>query len=188
MTTIAAIRGPAWVLVGCDSIIVAEGERKYVLPEDTAKVFWNGAYLMGVAGDLRVINVLQHAFEPPDASRMRGTRLDKFMISSFIPALKTCMEENLGSSKDLAGCTVLVVVNKVAYEIGNSYEIIRDEIGIHAIGTGAPFALGALYALCQTDPAERDYAESEGFLEEAVKIAVSLDPTSTPPVMMYVQD
>lgn len=188
MTTIAAVRGSSWVLVACDSVVVAEGERKYVLPEDTAKVFWNGSYLMGIAGDLRVINVLQHVFEPPDASRIRGTRLDKFMVSSFIPALRTCMEENLGSSKNFAECYLLVVVNKVAYEIGNNYEIIRDEIGIHAVGTGAQFALGALYALCQTDPAERDYAETEGFLEEAVKIAVSLDPSSTPPVMMYVQD
>ena len=95
MTTIAGVQGENWAVVGYDSRVTEENEKIYSLPKDNGKMFKNGNYIIGVAGDVRAINILCHIFKPPVVSPSTyGLRLDKFMTASFIPEMKKCFEEN----------------------------------------------------------------------------------------------
>ena len=94
MTTVAAVQGPSWVVIGYDSQVSETDGRTYQLPSGAGKCVEIGRFLIGVAGDFRAVNLLAHSFTPPDPERMKGTKLDKYMITRFVPSLKKCFDVN----------------------------------------------------------------------------------------------
>lgn len=183
MTTLAAIQGPSWVVVGYDSLVSDEG-RTYTLPKDAGKCVRNGDYLLAVAGDFRVVNILSHSFTPPAVAAGRGVDLDKFMISKFVPSLKRCFDTNFYGKDGQQDSLVLVVVNAVAYEIGGNYDCIRDQHGLYALGSGSDFALGALHALDAAREGRRSMASAREHMDFAMKAAASLDSGTAEPVII----
>lgn len=181
MTTLAAIQGPSWVVVGYDSQVSDDG-RSYLLPADSPKCFEVGEYLIGIAGDYRAVNVLSHNFVPPDPGKNSGVDLDKFMNSKFVPSLKKCFDNNFYGKENEHGSLLLVVVNCTVYEIGDNYDCIRDSRGLYALGSGGAFALGALYALDEIEA--RNQRNAERHIEIAMNAAASLDPATSDPVFV----
>lgn len=186
MTTIAGVQGENWAVVGYDSRVTEENEKIYSLPKDNGKLFKNGSYLIGVAGDVRAINILCHIFKPPVINPTTyGLKLDRFMTASFIPEMKKCFEENSYSKDGDSDSCVVVVVNGTIYEIGNDYSWARDETGIYAIGTGAPYALGSLLGTMETR--KRTISTAKTLVRQAITIASKLDPNTAPPIYINVQ-
>jgi ATP-dependent protease HslVU (ClpYQ) peptidase subunit len=145
MTTIAAIQGDGWAVVAFDSQIT-EDTRAFLLPTSGGKVAQNGPYILGAAGDMRAINLLHHTFRPPAPPPLeRGIKLDHFMATKFVPALKACFDEAQYGEKGAQDSSILVLANGTVYEIGAGYDWCHDQRGIYAIGTGAGYALGSLY-------------------------------------------
>lgn len=186
MTTIAGVQGENWAVVGYDSRVTEENEKIYSLPKDNGKMFKNGNYIIGVAGDVRAINILCYIFKPPVISPSTyGLRLDKFMTASFIPEMKKCFEENSYSKDGDNDSNVMVVINGTIYEIGNDYSWARDESGIYAIGSGASYALGSLLGTMETR--KRTLSTAKTLVRQAITIATKLDPNSAPPIFINVQ-
>ena len=186
MTTIVAVQGSAWAVVGFDSRVTEEAGRSYTLGRGSAKVMKNGQYLLGAAGDVRAINILAYAFDPPKAAELVGIRLDRFMTSKFVPALRACFEDHgyaARESKEQAthGSTVLAIVNGSIYEIGEDYAWVRDTTGIYSFGSGGDYALGAMYAKHGDDIASLNVAEVQKLVRDSLHIAAKLDPGSGPP-------
>lgn len=186
MTTVAAVQGDGWVVMGYDSNVAEDGGRKYTLPGHTGKVVENAGYLIGVAGDFRAINILAHSFTPPDPGGKTGVALDRFMVSKFVPALKKCFDSAFFGKDQAFGSVLLIAVNGVAYEIGGDYACLRDDRGLYALGTGSAFALGALAALLGSK--ERTIPSAKKHMNTAVGIAISFDPGSARPVSCRVQE
>jgi ATP-dependent protease HslVU (ClpYQ) peptidase subunit len=185
MTTLAAVAGDGWAVIGYDSQVAEEGGRKYTLPKDAGKLVTNGPYIIGVTGDFRAVNILSHSFEPPEPPKKVGTFLDRFMTSTFIPALKSCFDDNFYGTDNESGAMLLVAVNGVVYEIGMNYDCLRDDSGLHALGTGGAYALGALAAL---NTRKRTLAAAKRHVTRAVKIAAAYDHNSSEPVHLVVQE
>lgn len=184
MTTIAAVQGPSWVVVAYDSS-VSEDNRKYVLPRTSGKMWDNGAYFLGAAGDYRAVNILAHSFVPPDPSKNRGIKLDKFMVQKFVPAMKVCFDNNFYGKDNEHPSVVMVVVNGTAYVIGENYDCARDESGLYAIGSGSQFAIGALTALdAETG---RSIRAARSNLDVAMSIAATYDSGTGPPTHITVK-
>lgn len=182
MTTIAAIQGPSWVVVGYDSQVSEQDGRKYNLPDDFPKFFEVGKYSIGVAGDYRAVNILSYSFMPPEPPQdATKQELDKFMISKFVPALKKCFDANSYGKDDEQGSLILVVVNSTAYEIGSNYDCLRDSKGLYALGSGGSYALGALYGLYEADP-KRTLKNATEAMKVALDTAVTLDSGTSYPV------
>jgi ATP-dependent protease HslVU (ClpYQ) peptidase subunit len=184
MTTIAAVQGSSWVVIGADSQ-VSEDNKKYRLPDGFGKLVRNGEYLFGVAGDLRAVNILTHDFRPP-APRKDADRklLDKFMTSRFIPKLKSCFDMNFYGKDSEHGSMFVVAVRGVIYEVGSDYDCIRDERGLYSVGSGSQFALGALHAL---DTKPRSIASGRGMVRSALMASCSYDSGTSEPVTIVVQ-
>jgi ATP-dependent protease HslVU (ClpYQ) peptidase subunit len=192
MTTIIALQGPSWAVVGFDSKVTEDGGRTYTLGRGSAKVMKNGNYLLGAAGDVRAINILAYAFSPPSAGDLTGIRLDRFITSKFIPALRSCFEEHgyVGREKqeqEVHGSTVLVIVNGQIYEIGSDYAWVRDTTGIYSFGSGGDYALAAMYAKQGDTIGELNMGETQKLVREALQIAGKLDPGSGPPFHVLTQ-
>lgn len=200
MTTIVAIQGNGFALVGSDSRICDVDEGGYVsmtttLKGTSAKVATNGKYLLGAAGDVRAINILHHAFTPPQPPISAiGSKLDKFFTTKFIPALRECFEQQgyavpqRDTSSHIAeqSSTILVVVNATVYVVNEDYSWANERSGIYALGSGAQYAVGALHARKGKKEYTPTKARSEILL--ALQVASRFDPHTGPPFNCLMQN
>ena len=192
MTTIIAVQGDDWAVVGFDSRVTEEGGRSYVLGHGSAKVVKNGSYLLGAAGDVRAINILAYAFRPPKPEALTGSRLDRFITSKFVPALRDCFEEHGYAPKEAKeqaqhGSTVLAIVNGQIYEIGEDYAWVRDTTGIYSFGSGGDYALGAMYAKAGENISKLGIIKTQNAVRDALATAAKLDVGSGPPFHLMSQ-
>jgi len=187
VTTIIAVQGQSWAVVGFDSRVTEESGRSYVLGRGSAKVLKNGPYLLGAAGDVRAINILAYAFSPPKPTPdLVGVRLDRFITSQFVPALRECFEDHgyaARESKEQAshGSVVLAIIHGQIYEIGEDYAWVRDTTGIYSFGSGGDYALGAMYATSGDSFANSGVTETQRIVRESLNVAARLDVGTGPP-------
>lgn len=200
MTTIIGIQGDGYALLCADSRISSVDDdgfvsRIYTMANGVSKVSQLGNILVGVAGDIRAINLVSHSFQAPQpAPTLRGRKLDEFITNKFIPALRECFDSNgyspppRESSQHLAehGSEMLVVVNQVIYQIDNDYAWCLDSSGIYSIGTGEQYALGALSALLPVGQCSMALAKKH--ITRAMAITSKYDPHTGNPYVVYSQD
>lgn len=185
MTTIAAIQGEGWAVIGYDSR-VTEDNRIFVLPKDAAKVVKNGHYIFGAAGDMRAVNLLAHTFKPPvPTATDYGVKLDKFISSKFVPALKQCFDDAQYGEKGEQDSSVLAVIHGRIYEVGTGYDWALDESGIYSIGSGAGYALGSMHT--SLEGKKRTMGAARSAVKTAVAVATRLDPSSGEPIYVISQ-
>lgn len=201
MTTIIGIQGDGFCLISADSrISEVEGDKGLVsqffsLKESNSKLALNGRYIVGAAGDLRAINILHHAFQPPAAPpAIRGKKLDHFVTVKFIPSLRECFEEqgyatpDKDEKKHMAehASTVIMAVNGIIYVIDSDYSWISDTNGLFAIGSGSQFALGAMHALMPKG--KITLATARKVALKAIATAARFDPYTGAPYQTIVQE
>jgi ATP-dependent protease HslVU (ClpYQ) peptidase subunit len=202
MTTIIAVQGEGFCVIGVDSRISTFEDGGYAsqimtLREGTAKVAANGKYLLGAAGDVRAINILHHVFQPPQAPvNTVGKKLDEFMTAKFVPALRECFEqqgyaspESNEEKKHIAehDSTVLVAVNGCIYVIDGDYSWTSDATGIYALGSGGAYALGAMHS-CMGSKRKITVPLAKSLSLKALNIASKFDPYTGSPYYWFVQE
>jgi ATP-dependent protease HslVU (ClpYQ) peptidase subunit len=200
MTTLVGIQGDGFAVVGADALITSYDEtgnayQKSVLGSGSSKISTNGKYVLGAAGDVRAINILQHAFQPPTpAPGLRGKKLDSFVTVKFIPALRACFDQHGYSPPDSKDSkdhiaqhdsTILVVVNSTIYMIEGDYSWINESTGFYVAGTGGAYALGALQAI--SDGKKLTLEKAKLAVGKALTIAAKFDPNSGPPYQTIIQ-
>lgn len=200
MTTIVAIQGDGFAVIGTDSRISSFDESGMAyqittLGTGTSKIAANGRYLLGAAGDVRAINILHHAFTPPVPNfKTSGTHLDQFITLKFIPALRACFEETGYATPDNdekshmaeQASTILVVINGVIYIIDGDYSWTSDRTGVYAIGTGSSYALGAIQAIAGGKQLQIPKAKIA--INKALSITSKFDPYTGSPFHVYTQE
>lgn len=200
MTTIIGIQGPDFALVCSDSRISTMDEGGFAsqittLSSNSAKVAENGKYLLGAAGDMRAINILHHAFTPPPVPpSTTGKKLDNFITTKFIPALRDCFEKQgyaapeRDTSTHIAehGSTVMVVVSGSIYVIDGDYSWTSDMTGMYALGTGSAYALGALHVLGSSKKMTAQQAKRVAL--KAIGVSSKYDPYTGSPFHCYIQE
>lgn len=200
MTTIVGVQGDGFCIATADSrISETEGDGFLIsqivgLKESNSKLGINGKYILGAAGDLRAINILHHAFSPPTpAPSLKGKKLDHFVTVKFIPALRECFEHHGYALPDNDGkshiaehsSTVFIAINGCIYIVGGDYSWISDSNGLFAIGTGAQYALGAMYASMPKGKLSINLAKKIAL--KGVSIAAKFDPYTGAPYHTLVQ-
>ncbi|WP_406420890.1 hypothetical protein [Streptomyces sp. NBC_00842] len=147
MTVIAGLVHKGRVHLGGDSA----GVSGYQLTiRQDRKVFRNGPYVMGFTNSFRMGQLLQHAFQAPHPT---GS-LDRFMVTTFVDALRTCLKEGGYARKDseqeYAG-TFLVGIHGRLFIVDSDYQVGEPADGYAAVGCGDELALGALHATAHID-------------------------------------
>jgi ATP-dependent protease HslVU (ClpYQ) peptidase subunit len=152
------------------------------------KIAQNGKYLVAAAGLVRGMNLIQHAFNPPAPPK---SNLDKFMVNSFVPALRKCFQAAGYDMKDDGDVAqhdneFIVAVNGVLYLIDEAYGVERTSNRVYVTGSGMELALGAADALnvAEVD----DWEEAVEVVERAVETAIKYDIYSGGAVQFALQD
>jgi ATP-dependent protease HslVU (ClpYQ) peptidase subunit len=148
MTTIIGVEYANRCVVLGDSRVV--GDSKIYSHPDMVKVITNGNYLVGVAGDVRALQVVLHTWKPPAFLAKDKTNIFQFMVNKVAPSLKQLLTDAglLDSKlpdKDFE-INIIVGLNGSLFEIDSDFAVSRSDSGYYGIGTGGDYALGALYA------------------------------------------
>lgn len=201
MTTIIGIQGDSFAVICADSRVTevdsdGSATQAISLKEVGFKVAQNGRWLMGVAGDVRAINILTHAFNPPTPPlTLRGRKLDHFITTKFVPALRACFDaegysnplnENAAHQAEHSS-VVMAAINGTIYVIDGDYSWLSDSFGVYAIGSGAQFALGSLATALPTGGKVGLRTAKQSALK-AVAVAGRYDPHTAAPYQVLVQE
>ena len=196
MTTIVGIQGDGYCLLAADTRITSTDTagipyQVMTLKPETSKIAANGKYLIGTAGDLRAINLLTHTLNPPVCPlNLKGKKLDEFITNKLIPAIKEMFEKNGYTTNETATPTkaehdseLLVAINQTLYHIDGDYSWFTDQTGIYTLGSGAPYALGALHNM----PAPKNPAQAKKQAIKALATASRYDPNTGSPYHTQIQ-
>lgn len=201
MTTIIGIQGDSYAVICADSRVTevdsdGTATQSMSLKEVGFKIAQNGRWLMGVAGDVRAINILTHSFNPPiPAPSLRGRKLDHFITTKFIPAMRVCFDTEGYStpvnehSEHLTGhgSIIMTAINGTIYVIDGDYAWLSDSFGVYAIGSGAQFALGSL-ATTISNNGKIGQRTAKQLALKAMGVAGRYDPGTAAPYYVLVQE
>lgn len=144
MTAIAGLEAPGKVIIGADSAGVA-GYSISVRADE--KVFKVGPYGFGFTYSFRMGQLLRYALDPPELPG-NPDHLDRFLATTFIDAVRYCLDEGgYAEKKDNqeTGGTFLLGVMGRLYQVGSDYQVGRSVCGYDAVGCGEDLALGSLF-------------------------------------------
>jgi ATP-dependent protease HslVU (ClpYQ) peptidase subunit len=113
------------------------------------KVFRRGEYLFGFTTSFRMGQLIRYALAAPKPPKRR---LDAFMATTFVDALRDCLKAGGWARKENdreEGGVFLVGVRGELYTIYEDYQVAKAADGFAAVGSGSEVALGALYATQQ---------------------------------------
>ena len=185
MTTLAAIQGPGWCVIGCDSRATEDSGRYITMA--TQKVIEIGPYLIAGAGASRGSNILQFGWNPPRPPS-NSDNLDNFMTRKFIPDMRRVFVEagyDMKEDGDAAAhdSMFIVAVRGVLYPIFEDYSWDRDVSNVYYGGSGGSVALGALEIL---GPA-KTMKQAEENIRKAIEAAIKWDVYSAGPIVVKSQ-
>jgi len=174
MTTICAIEGPDWVMIGADSM--SSGEDGFSISIPDGKIFRNSNIVFAGAGAVRGINILQHDFTPPVVNTKD---IDKYITRQLVPAMrKTFYEAGYEVSKPESSVENdniwIVVIQGHVYRIDSDYSWERTSDNLYVAGSGERFALGAMAALAGGVNVD-DSAKARKIITKALQIASKYD-------------
>lgn len=198
MTTVSAIQGLGYAVIGSDSRTTDEG-KIYELPSDISKIVSVGKYLIGITGMLKTIPALAYQFTPsPAPATAKGAALDKFITKTFIPELEAFLSKNFPEAvapKDreknkteddvTEPFAFLVVVNSVVYEIDSDFTWIRDQRGVYGVGSGSDYAIGSLLTNLVSAPSSIE--EDERRVRISLEVASRMDKDTGGDIHIYMQ-
>ena len=190
MTTILGIQGDGWAVMGSDTQWQDEFGR--VGRMNQSKIVSVGRYLIGIAGDTRGANIVQHIFTPPTLPiKLSGNKLTHLMVSQFIPSLKECLEKNgagrpqYDDQPSMNANEILVCANGVIYQIDDDYGTEMDTNNLYAIGSGAHFGLGSMQSLVAGRKIGLTVAKT--ILVKGLHTAAKFDGNSSAPFHTFIQ-
>lgn len=143
MTCIVGLVDQGKVYLGGDSAGVAGWS---LTVRADSKVYSNGPYILGFTSSFRMGQLLRYAFDPPTPP---ADDLDRFMATTFIDAVRQCLQMGGYAKKDSEreeGGVFLVGVAGRLFEIHSDYQVGESVDGFSAIGCGDELALGSLHA------------------------------------------
>lgn len=141
MTCIVGIAEGGVVYLGGDSASsTPEGE--VFLPR-RSKVFALGEIVAGVAGSVRINQLLRHKLSVPTIS----SDVERYMVVDFIDAFKALLKEDGRKDDELMDDSLLLVgVRGHLFVVDTTFQISEMACGYESIGSGAQIARGSLHA------------------------------------------
>ena len=149
MTTIIGIEYNDKCVLVADSRVIDDSGRVYA-HRVMKKIAQRGAILIAGAGEVAPCDIAQNIWIPPQFTTKDKKDPYRFMIVKAIPSLRKCLTDNgynfEEDKKDGTRFQFLMAVGGELFDIDEDLSVMKSEDNIYAIGSGGPFALGALYA------------------------------------------
>ncbi len=149
MTTIIGVEHADKSVIVADSRITDDSGKVYSHPV-MRKIAQRGALLIAGAGEVAPCDIAQNIWNPPAFTAKDKKDPYKFMIVKAMPSLRKCLTDNGYNfdedKKDGMRFQFLMSVGGELFDVDEDLSVMKNEDNFYAIGSGGPFALGALYA------------------------------------------
>ena len=113
------------------------------------KITKRGKFLIAGAGLTQPCDIVQHIWKPPTPTPHAHKDLYHFMIESVVPSLRVTLgaygyvPDKENTDQDFM---FLIAINGTIFELDETLSVLLRDDGIYGIGSGAPYAIGALQA------------------------------------------
>lgn len=180
MTTIVGVQYADKCVLAADNQVTGGDGRRFNHP-DMKKITQKGDYLIAGSGEVQPCDVAQHQWTPPKPSVKDREDIYHFVITKVMPSLRKCLTDNGydfnegkgdGKSEETRFHFILAICGEL-FDIADDLSVCRSGDGIYGVGSGSPYALGALHAGARP--------------KKAVEIACKLDVNSSGPVQVVEQ-
>lgn len=170
MTTIVGIQHEDYCEIWVDSRVTDDDGRIYTHP-DMKKYAQRGSFIIAGSGEVLPCDIAQNMWNPPKPTESDKANPYKFMITKVMPSLREVLTKNgfnfdEPKEKNDVRFHFIIAFNGELFDVDQELSVTRDESGLYAVGSGAPYALGALQM----------GADGEEALEVATKISVYTAP------------
>lgn len=148
MTTIIGLQAKDSCLLVADSRVTDDSGRTYHHPNMT-KISKRGKFLVAGAGLTQPCDIVQHSWRPPTPSPNAYKDLYHFMIADVVPSIRTALAVGgyvPDKESEEPDFIFLIAIKGVIFEIDETLSVLMRDDGIYGIGSGAPYAIGALQA------------------------------------------
>lgn len=176
MTTIIGIEYPDRSVLVADSRVTDDAGRIYA-HRVMKKISQRGSLLIAGAGEVTPCDIAQNIWIPPQFTAKDKKDVYRFMITKVMPSLRKCLTDNgynfEEDKKDGMRFQFLISVGGEIFDIDEDLSVMKSDDNLYAIGSGGPYALGALYAGAEP--------------EVAMDIASKVSAYSAPPFYQEVQ-
>ena len=150
MTTIIGVQYDDRVIMIADSRVTDDSGRIYSHPNMQKIVDKNG-YLIGGAGEVAPCDIAMHMWNPPRPTAKDKENLYQFMIKKVMPSLRKALTDNgynfdepTDRAKDGLRFQLLLSICGEIFDISDDLSVCISGDGIYGIGSGSPYAMGAL--------------------------------------------
>jgi len=178
MTCIVGLKTPQGVYIGGDSASTNDSGLQTILA--SSKVFsvsnQDTKVLLGCTTSCRMMQLLQYELHLP--SYENGDVVE-YLVTKFVNAVRETLKDGGFAQKENEkeeGGNFLVGFQGRLFEIQSDYQVSEPVNGYEAVGSGAKFALGALYVTPHLPPEIR--------IEEALKAATYHNAYVKPPYLL----
>jgi len=154
MTTIVGVQYKDKCIIVADNQVTDDQGRRFNHP-DMKKIAQRGAFLVAGSGEVSPCDIVQHFWTPPKPTAKDKDDLYHFVITKAMPSMRKCLTDNgydfnegKGDGKDSGEQRFhfILAVGGELFDVADDLSVCRTEDGWYAVGSGAPYALGALCA------------------------------------------
>lgn len=152
MTTIVGVQYKDKAVLVADSRVTDDSGRIYSHPS-MVKITEKNGFLIAGAGEVAPCDIANHIWIPPKPTSKDKADVYHFMITKVMPSLRKCLtdngynfEEPHDRAKDGLRFQFLIAVAGEIFDISDDLSVCMDDSGIYGIGSGSPYAMGALVA------------------------------------------
>ena len=186
MTTLVAIQGDGWSVLGCDSRLSDEYGRFQIAK--TPKIVDNNGVLIAGCGSSRASNILHYGYVQPKPTIKED--LNAYMTQRFIPAMrKNFVDAGIDMKEDGDVAQIdggfLISVKGQVFSVSEDYSWDTDIRNVYVMGSGGDIALGALAALGVEKIKTAQQAET--IIRKAIAIAIEHDNMCSKPIHIFKQ-
>ncbi len=160
MTCIAGLVDPEsnCVYIGGDSASTNDSGLQTILAG--RKVFFIGKgenrMLLGCTTSCRMMQLLQYELQLPTYEQ--GMEVEEYLVTKFVNAVRECLKTGGFAQKEdekETGGNFLIGYRGRLFEVQDDYQVSEPINGYEAVGSGAKFALGSVYATPHLLPEQR---------------------------------
>ena len=151
MTTIIGIQHDGSCTLIADNRVTDDSGRIYTHPE-MEKLTEIGPFIIGGSGEVSPCDIAQHLWKPPSLTAADRKNVYHFMISKAMPSLRESLKANgynFDESHDKdsgARFQFLIACNGEIFDVDQDLAVMKSSDGIYGVGSGSPYAIGALHA------------------------------------------
>lgn len=152
MTTIVGVQYEDKCVIVADNQVTDDQGRRFNHP-DMKKIAERGDFLIAGSGEVSPCDIVQHFWNPPKLTATAKKDIYHFVITKAMPSMRKCLTDNgydfnegKGDGKDgEQRFHFLIAVGGELFDVADDLSVCRTDENWYAVGSGAAYALGALY-------------------------------------------